>query len=305
MCRHLVGLGPSRTLAELLIDPYGLYPPSWAPRRQRHGTVTADGNLPDLARSIHNGAVEDSTWLPHDTGTLQTADELLGLGACCGSALLWALVHSRIAARGGDTLGCRATADHVVVTSEPVNDADDWQDVPDRSLLAREPHRRGIAPRRPGRANRPAQGSEYHPTRAEREILIRRAGKIARLTRARTLVELGSGASEKTRLLPNAHPAPVGRGVPGTPGDPRATAASGRGPSACSVNRSSPQACCSLSSSSIPCGGPTSRPTVRPTAWETGCARSRHRTGRGGNPAHWTLRAASASSTSPPWTWMR
>jgi len=42
---------------------------------------------------------------------------------------------------------------------------------------------------------------EYYPTRAERSILDARAGEIARVTRADTLVELGSGTSEKTRLL--------------------------------------------------------------------------------------------------------
>ncbi|MET7276674.1 L-histidine N(alpha)-methyltransferase [Kribbella sp. NPDC005582] len=42
---------------------------------------------------------------------------------------------------------------------------------------------------------------EYYPTRAEREILQARSGEIAELTKARTLVELGSGSSEKTRLL--------------------------------------------------------------------------------------------------------
>jgi L-histidine N-alpha-methyltransferase len=42
---------------------------------------------------------------------------------------------------------------------------------------------------------------EYYPTRAEREILHTRAGEIAALTNAHTLVELGSGSSEKTRLL--------------------------------------------------------------------------------------------------------
>ncbi|QGV77385.1 L-histidine N(alpha)-methyltransferase [Streptomyces ficellus] len=45
---------------------------------------------------------------------------------------------------------------------------------------------------------------EYYPTRAEREILIARAGEIARITGARTLVELGSGSSEKTRHLIDA-----------------------------------------------------------------------------------------------------
>jgi L-histidine Nalpha-methyltransferase len=45
---------------------------------------------------------------------------------------------------------------------------------------------------------------EYYPTRAEREILTDRAGEIARLSDADTLVELGSGSSEKTRLLLDA-----------------------------------------------------------------------------------------------------
>ena len=42
---------------------------------------------------------------------------------------------------------------------------------------------------------------EYYPTRAEREVLTREAGAIAKITGAHTLVELGSGSSEKTRLL--------------------------------------------------------------------------------------------------------
>ena len=42
---------------------------------------------------------------------------------------------------------------------------------------------------------------EYYPTRAERSILERRSGEVADLTKARTLVELGSGSSEKTHLL--------------------------------------------------------------------------------------------------------
>jgi L-histidine N-alpha-methyltransferase len=45
---------------------------------------------------------------------------------------------------------------------------------------------------------------EYYPTRAEREILHAAAASIAELTRARTLVELGSGSSDKTRLLLDA-----------------------------------------------------------------------------------------------------
>lgn len=47
---------------------------------------------------------------------------------------------------------------------------------------------------------------EYYPTRAEREILIARAGNIARASGAGTLIELGSGSSEKTRHLLDALP---------------------------------------------------------------------------------------------------
>jgi L-histidine N-alpha-methyltransferase len=45
---------------------------------------------------------------------------------------------------------------------------------------------------------------EYYPTRTERAILIEYAGEMARLAKADTLVELGSGSSEKTRLLLDA-----------------------------------------------------------------------------------------------------
>jgi glutamine amidotransferase len=84
MCRHLAYLGPPVPLGALLVDPpFGLLRQSWAPRRQRHGTVNADGfgvgwyadgdpvparyrrdrpiwtdaNLPDLARVVRSGAV--------------------------------------------------------------------------------------------------------------------------------------------------------------------------------------------------------------------------------------------------------
>jgi L-histidine N-alpha-methyltransferase len=45
---------------------------------------------------------------------------------------------------------------------------------------------------------------EYYPTRAEREILRANAAAIAGQTGARTLIELGSGSSDKTRLLLDA-----------------------------------------------------------------------------------------------------
>jgi len=45
---------------------------------------------------------------------------------------------------------------------------------------------------------------EYYPTRAERAILTARAAEIATLSGARTLLELGAGSGEKTRLLLDA-----------------------------------------------------------------------------------------------------
>lgn len=85
MCRHLAYLGPPLSLADVITRPAnGLYEQSWAPRRQRYGTVNADGfgfgwypsvaaepparyrravpiwadpNLPDLTRAVHSTAV--------------------------------------------------------------------------------------------------------------------------------------------------------------------------------------------------------------------------------------------------------
>ncbi len=48
------------------------------------------------------------------------------------------------------------------------------------------------------------QLDEYYPTRAERSILATVAGEIAAATGASTLVELGAGAVDKTRLLLDA-----------------------------------------------------------------------------------------------------
>jgi gamma-glutamyl hercynylcysteine S-oxide hydrolase len=44
MCRHLAYVGPSASLRDVLCDPpYALFRQAWAPRRQRYGTVNADG----------------------------------------------------------------------------------------------------------------------------------------------------------------------------------------------------------------------------------------------------------------------
>ncbi|MEU3825751.1 ergothioneine biosynthesis protein EgtC [Streptomyces sp. SID486] len=44
MCRHLAYLGPQEPLGRILVEPpHSLFRQSWAPRRQRYGTVNADG----------------------------------------------------------------------------------------------------------------------------------------------------------------------------------------------------------------------------------------------------------------------
>ncbi|MFG2479529.1 ergothioneine biosynthesis protein EgtC [Streptomyces fagopyri] len=44
MCRHLAYLGPATPIGTLLTEPpHSLFRQSWAPRRQRYGTVNADG----------------------------------------------------------------------------------------------------------------------------------------------------------------------------------------------------------------------------------------------------------------------
>jgi len=45
---------------------------------------------------------------------------------------------------------------------------------------------------------------EYYPTRTERSILVACAPNIAPLSRAQTFIGLGSGTSDKTRLLLDA-----------------------------------------------------------------------------------------------------
>jgi L-histidine Nalpha-methyltransferase len=57
---------------------------------------------------------------------------------------------------------------------------------------------------------------EYYPTEAEREVLLAEADEIARLSGATTLVELGSGTSDKTHALLRAfkHAGSLRRFVP-------------------------------------------------------------------------------------------
>jgi dimethylhistidine N-methyltransferase/ergothioneine biosynthesis protein EgtC len=217
-----------------------------------------------------------------------TATELLGLQARCDTALIWAMVQRRLkagersgdalagtladiaavggtgrfnllltdgesiaATAAGDSLYYRRMATGVIVASEPSDDASDWHEVPQGSVLEATPTAVHVRPlltvpaptvhidrRLPEhffdaalRADASAgltatpkslppkwfydeRGSElfdkitrldeYYPTRAEREILAARAAEIAAATRSTTLVELGSGTADKTRLLLDA-----------------------------------------------------------------------------------------------------
>jgi len=166
----------------------------YAPARYRRTVpIWADPNLPDLARTLrsravlaavrdatpgngadeaanapfsrgrwlfsHNGVVQDWQRLTEDSGTLLPASALLGLEAHSDSALLWELVHNRLAAgeppggalaaitrlaaavrpqarlnllltdgrsitatRWGDSLWYRTAPGQVVVASEPWDD---------------------------------------------------------------------------------------------------------------------------------------------------------------------------------------
>lgn len=237
MCRHLAYLGRPRPLRELLTDPpHALLRQSWQPRRQRYGTVNADGfgvgwyadgdpvparyrrevpmwgdrSFPDLARVVRSGAVlaavrsatdgmaqGEAAVAPFSAGPFlfshngvvpgwpasvapvvagMSAAELLAMEAVSDAALLWTVVHQRLAggarmpealadvvrlaastAAGGrlnllltdgrsiaattwgDTLSWRADATGVTVASEPYDDDPGWVDVPDRTLLVATP----------------------------------------------------------------------------------------------------------------------------------------------------------------------
>ena len=243
MCRHLAYLGRPRALRELLTDPpHALLRQSWQPRRQRYGTVNADGfgvgwyadgdpvparyrrevpmwadrSFPDVARVVRSGAVlaavrsatdgmaqGEAAVAPFAAGPFlfshngvvpgwpasadplvagMTAAELLAMEAVSDAALLWTVVHRRLAGGArmpealaavvrlaastaggrlnllltdgrsiaattwGDTLSWRADATGVVVASEPYDDDPGWVDVPDRTLLVATPDGVDTAP---------------------------------------------------------------------------------------------------------------------------------------------------------------
>ena len=230
MCRHLAHLGEPGTLAALLVDPpHSLFRQSWAPRRQRHGTVNADGFgvgwysplraepavyrraqpiwtdrsfgsfAPVVASTCVLAAVrsatppspaEESATAPFSAGRVLLShngavDPALvrplvppaaPVESAVDSALLWALLRARLdagealpealagvatdvaavapAARlnllatdgerlaatvWGDTLFARERTGSVTLASEPDDDAYDWSELPDRTLVTAAP----------------------------------------------------------------------------------------------------------------------------------------------------------------------
>jgi gamma-glutamyl hercynylcysteine S-oxide hydrolase len=215
MCRHLAWLGEPCSVASLVLDPpYGLLVQSYAPRRQKHGLMNADGwgvgffdngvarrwrgaaplwgdtSFASVAPALSSGCIlaavrsasigmpiepsasapfTDGQWLLSHNGLVDRAVLPLSGKAesTVDSALLAALIFDRgldalgdtiaevaaadpnarlniLAANGtqlrattwGDTLSVLRRDDGVVLASEPYDDNPEWQEIPDRHLLA-------------------------------------------------------------------------------------------------------------------------------------------------------------------------
>lgn len=138
MCRHLAYIGSPLSLKALIFDrPYSLYRQSWAPRRQRHGTVNADGfgigwyapgdpvparyrrdipiwndeSLPDLTRVTRSGAV---------LAAVRSATPGMALGAAAAApfgAGPWLFSHNG-AVEGWDALLSRVSVRDLGVLSD-------------------------------------------------------------------------------------------------------------------------------------------------------------------------------------------
>jgi glutamine amidotransferase len=222
MCRHLGWLGAPVSVAALVLEPpHGLLVQSYAPRRQKHGLMNADGwgvgffdprgqersgpvprrwrsaaplwgdaSFASVAPALESDCVvaavrsatvgmpiepsasapfTDGRWLLSHNGVVDRA--VLPTSAAAestvDSALLAALIFARgldelgdtvaeigaadpnarlnvLAADGdrmlattwGDTLSILRRPDGVVLASEPYDDDPDWQEVPDRQLVA-------------------------------------------------------------------------------------------------------------------------------------------------------------------------
>ena len=215
MCRHLGWLGAAVTVSSLLLDPpHGLRVQSYAPRRQKHGLMNADGwgvgffdggaprrwrsatplwgdvSFDSVAPALRSHCVvaavrsatvgmpieasatapfADGNWLLSHNGVVDRSVLPLTSAAesVCDSAMLAATIFAlgpealgqtiaqvgvldprarlnvllanssrMLATAWGDTLFILRRDDGVVLASEPYDDDPDWEDVPDRHLVA-------------------------------------------------------------------------------------------------------------------------------------------------------------------------
>jgi gamma-glutamyl hercynylcysteine S-oxide hydrolase len=215
MCRHLGWLGADVAVSSLMLDPpHGLRVLSYAPRRQKHGLMNADGwgvgffegavprrwrsaaplwgdvSFDSVAPALRSHCVvaavrsatvgmpieasatapfTDGHWLLSHNGVVDRSVLPLTSSAesVCDSAMLAATIfalgpevlgetiaqigsldpHARLnvlvangsrmlATSWGDTLSILRRDDGVVLASEPYDDDPDWEDVPDRHLVA-------------------------------------------------------------------------------------------------------------------------------------------------------------------------
>jgi glutamine amidotransferase len=169
MCRHVAWLGEPRSLASLVLEPpSSLLVQSYAPRRQRHGTVNADGwgtgwwapgraeparwrsatplwgsasfasvapavssSCAQLAALVFATGLDALGQVVRDVGGRDPAARL-NLLAADGTRLL--------ATTWGDTLSVLETPQGTVLASEPFDDDPRWTDVPDRHLVTVTAH---------------------------------------------------------------------------------------------------------------------------------------------------------------------
>ncbi|WP_319449945.1 MULTISPECIES: ergothioneine biosynthesis protein EgtC [unclassified Mycobacterium] len=215
MCRHLGWLGEAVSVASLVLDrPHGLLVQSYAPRRQKHGLMNADGwgvgffdgdvarrwrsaaplwgdaSFASVAPALESACVvaavrsatvgmpiepsasapfTDGRWLLSHNGVVDRAvlptspvaestvdsamlaalifergldelgDTVAEVGAADPNARLNVLAADgdrMLATTWGDTLSILRRPDGVVLASEPYDDDPDWQEVPDRHLVA-------------------------------------------------------------------------------------------------------------------------------------------------------------------------
>lgn len=214
MCRHLGWLGREVSLASLVLDPpHGLRAQAYAPRRQKHALLNADGwgvgffdgatprrwrsaaplwgdaSFDSVAPALRSHCVvaavrsatvgmpievsatapfTDGTWLLSHNGIIdrRLLPAASSAESVCDSAILAAFIFSRgldalgeavaelgtadpqarlnllagngsrlLATTWGDTLSVLRRDDGVVLASEPYDDDDGWEDVPDCHLV--------------------------------------------------------------------------------------------------------------------------------------------------------------------------